>query len=136
MALRELFSREEAEALVAYLDGAHGDEGVNQIKKRELPLSSRLMPLSGIPTGGGPDHYELWRKPEYNLPFKVVGFFDLRGYERIDGNENIAEYSGQMIFMSNGELILVGKEMERLLSEGYTSEQARAKIQMWRCPLS
>jgi hypothetical protein len=135
MTLGELFSREEAEALVAYLDRIHGHEGLNRIKTRELPLPNSTLNVSAMPIGGGPDYYHLWKEPKYDLPFKVEGFFDLRCHERIDGNENIAAFSSQLIIMPSGECIRVGEEMERLLANGYTSEQVRAKIENWGRPL-
>lgn len=81
-AIDELFTLEEAHALAAYLFEAHNDAVT--IEPIVLPWNSKdTMPIGAIPLGGPTDQYMLYREPEYNLTFKVCGFFDIRGYERI-----------------------------------------------------
>jgi len=84
-ALCELFTRAEAEALKAYIDERHGD--VTTIKRADLPIENSDAGISVGPAGGGPNCLLLYEDPEYRLPFKVEGFFDLRQHERIDGRE-------------------------------------------------
>jgi hypothetical protein len=129
-AVNELFSRDEAEALKAWLDQHHGDEGPTSIKKRDLPLNNNVMGVSGMPIGGGPDRYTLWREPNYTLPFKAEGFFDLRDHERIDRRENFAKFSSLLDVTQDGRRVNVAREMERLLSEhsDWTTEQAFAEV--------
>ena len=44
------------------------------------------MGLGAIPVGGGPDGYLLHKESNYSLPFKVQGYFDLRGCVLVDGS--------------------------------------------------
>jgi len=37
--------------------------------------------------GGGDDFYRLSEEPEYSLPFKVLGYFNLVGYTLIDNSD-------------------------------------------------
>jgi len=129
-ALDELFTCDEAEALKAYLE-EHHDDSATFIKKCDLPLDKDVGGFRAIPTGGGPDNYPLWRERWYTLPFKVEGFFDLRNYERIDGRENIARFSSQLILTPGRGVIRVGQTMERLLAEHptWTAEQALAEVE-------
>src|SRR5262245_59735695 len=83
-AIDELFTLDQAQALVSYLDRVHGDAGEAKITAAKLPIELNMMGVGAIPTGGGQDFYMLAKEDEYNLPFKVYGYFDLRHHEPID----------------------------------------------------
>jgi hypothetical protein len=75
-AVDELFTREEALALKAYLKGKYRwDKGVSQdecvIEKVSLPIPADALPLSALGYG----EFELNRRKKNNsLPFKVSGY--------------------------------------------------------------
>lgn len=77
MAVDELFTRKEAEALVLYLAGWYTGHCTG-ITEQPLPLGSDAMGLSAIPLGGGVDHMMPVIKRDYPLPFMVYGHYDLR----------------------------------------------------------
>ena len=84
LAVDELFTFDEANALKQYLDRHHGAEDETTIEKAEIPLANNVGGIGAIAVGGGDDFYELHKEPEYSLPFKVEGYFDLVGCELID----------------------------------------------------
>jgi hypothetical protein len=45
------------------------------------------MGVGALPVGGGDDFYMLSEKPEYSLPFKVWGYFNLVGCTLIDNSD-------------------------------------------------
>jgi hypothetical protein len=72
-AIEELFSADEAAALKVYLDAVHGD-GTTVIEPVELPMR-KSFPFGAIGAGENDDYYMLSEDFEYNLPFKVWGYF-------------------------------------------------------------
>jgi hypothetical protein len=84
LAVDELFSFDEANALKRYLDWHHGAEDETTIVKAEIPLANNVGGMGALAVGGGDDFYELHKEPEYSLPFKVEGYFNLVGCELID----------------------------------------------------
>jgi hypothetical protein len=84
--LQELFTERELKQLQEYLLLAHDDREA-LAEEVSLPLVSKSFPLSGIPVGGSSGWYDLHQEPEYSLPFKVFGFFDVDGYEVIGRSE-------------------------------------------------
>jgi hypothetical protein len=84
-AIEEMFTETEATALKAYLDREHGDEGVTTIKEAKLPIGNNTMGVGAIAVGGGDDFYMLHKEPEYDLPFKAEGYYNLVGRDLIDG---------------------------------------------------
>jgi hypothetical protein len=84
--LQELFTELELKQLQEYLLLVHDDTDC-LVEVVSLPLASKSFPLSGIPVGSSSDWYELHREPEYALPFKVMGFFDVAGHEVIGQSE-------------------------------------------------
>jgi hypothetical protein len=130
-AIDELFTREEAELLKAYLDQHHCGCGSTEIKTTNLPIPMNTMGDGAIPIGGGRDHYMLWKEPGYALRFKVEGFFDLRQCERIDGRENIAHLSSQLLVTPDRCVISIRRAAEQLLAKypTWTSEMALAEVE-------
>ena len=82
----EMFELDEAQALKDYIDQNYGEAGVTTIEKATLPIAKNRIGWGGIPAGGGQDFYMLDKAPGYTLPFKVEGYFDLRGCELVDGS--------------------------------------------------
>lgn len=74
LAINELFTLEEAQALQQYLQKAHGLESV--IKEAELPIPQMVMPSSLIPAGGDYDYIDLPGQETSPLPGRVYGLVD------------------------------------------------------------
>lgn len=83
--IEELFTEGEARSLKEYLDREHGHEGTTTISEMELPIPNNLAGVGAMAVGGGDDFYVLSEDPEYYLPFRVWGYFDLVGCELLDG---------------------------------------------------
>jgi hypothetical protein len=83
----ELFTRDEANAVKAYLDREYGDAGTNTITQVDLPAPNNIIGRGAIPVGGGDDFYMLDKTEGYPLPFSVWGYFDLVGCRLIDGSD-------------------------------------------------
>jgi hypothetical protein len=83
-AINELFTEGEANRLKEYLDRSHGSEGPTTIVKANLPMDMNIMPLRGMPVGGGTSFINVYEESEYDLPFQAVAYYDLRGCELID----------------------------------------------------
>jgi len=85
--IEELFTWDEARQLKAYLDQHHGDQGDTVIKEVTLPVENNVMGFGARAVGGGDDFYRLSEEPEYSLPFKVLGYFNLVGCTLIDNGD-------------------------------------------------
>lgn len=72
----ECFTADEAAALAGYLREFYDDEPT--VRLVELPVTENIMPFGGIPLGGGVDNLDISRAPDYDLPFKVCGYFGIR----------------------------------------------------------
>ena len=86
-AIDELFTRDEAEALLAWLKANRNETHNNStIVEHALPIANNSIGLGAIPVGGGPDYLMPHEIGEgtFPLPFKVYGYFDLRAHEPID----------------------------------------------------
>jgi hypothetical protein len=102
-AIEELFTFDEANALKEYLDREHGRYGVTEIKEAELPCPQNVIGIGAMSVGGGDDFYTLDEEETYSLPFKVWGYFNLRGCELIDEpGETFRGY----VFMAGGSEVL------------------------------
>lgn len=78
-AIDELFTKQEAKRLVAYLEKEHKDDTLKiSIDEQKLPIANNILAYGCIPVGGMNDFYMLDKEKNYNLPFKVWGYFDLR----------------------------------------------------------
>ena len=77
--VEELFDAEELNDFQDFLQNCLNTEIISE--EVALPITKdgqNVMPYSGVPAGGGPNHYLLHKHSKYNLPFKVVGYFDTR----------------------------------------------------------
>jgi hypothetical protein len=70
--VEELFTWDEAQQLKTYLDQRHEDQGNTVIKEATLPVENDICPVEV-----GDSFCMLFEEPEYSLPFKVVGLFNL-----------------------------------------------------------
>jgi hypothetical protein len=85
--IEELFTWDEASQLKDYLERHHGDEGGTVIEEVALPVENCTMGYGCHAVGGGDDFYMLCKEPEYSLPFKVWGYFNLEGCTLIDNGD-------------------------------------------------
>jgi hypothetical protein len=85
--VEELFTWDEARQLRGYLEQHDRDEGETVIEEVSLPIENSWMGVGALPVGGGDDFYMLSEAPEYSLPFKVWGYFNLVGCTRIDDGD-------------------------------------------------
>ena len=90
--VEELFTWDEAQQLKTYLDQHHEDQGDTVLKEATLPVENDIFPFEV-----GDSFYMLSEEPEYSLPFKVVGLFNLDGCPLIDGSEAVKEAAAQML---------------------------------------
>jgi hypothetical protein len=86
-AIDELFSEDEALLLKEYLDRTYADAGVTVIKEQSLPIPNNVMVFGAMAVGGEDGFCMLDKDPEYSLPFKVWGYYDLVGCELVDGSD-------------------------------------------------
>jgi hypothetical protein len=82
-AVDELFTFEEAEAWVAYLQ-RHGYES-SEVMEQPLPIPENAVALSDMPVGGGVDQILLVREEGYPFAFPVYGCYDLREHSAWSG---------------------------------------------------
>jgi hypothetical protein len=85
-AVDEFFTEDETTQLVACLDTEHGNQGTTTVKEVPLPIDNNGIGFGAIPVGGGSDRYLLNKESYYSLPFKVEGYFGLRGCALVDGS--------------------------------------------------
>lgn len=77
----ESFTRHEADQLAEYLRESHGEQ-VN-IAQVDLPIATQAddgatyIPVGAISVGGCCDFYMLSEHVDYNLPFKVWGYYNI-----------------------------------------------------------
>ena len=85
--VEELFTWDEAQQLKGYLERRQRDVGETVIKEVSLPVENCWMGFHARAVGGGDDFYMLSEHPEYSLPFKVLGYFNLVGCTLIDNGD-------------------------------------------------
>jgi hypothetical protein len=102
----ELFELDEAQALKDYLDReVAGRQDITTIEKAKLPIPNNSISPDAIGVGGGDDFYQLDKTPNYSLPFKVWGYYDLVGCELADGSgETFRHYYLLVKPDANGEV--------------------------------
>lgn len=90
--IRECFTSEEAEALKKYLADVQKTSAV--IEEKELPINNTEKGRRDLPPGPGTDFIALYKKQNYDLPFKVEGIFNVKmADERIVPDERITVIS-------------------------------------------
>lgn len=81
--LEEYFTEDEAKALTDWL-AAHRKCTTTTIEPGKFPQQENgriFMALGSIPVGGETDFLMIGKSPDYDLPFKAWGYYDLRGWE-------------------------------------------------------
>lgn len=90
--IKECFTSEEAEALKKYLAEVQKTSAV--IEEKVLPISESEKGYRDLPSGPGTDFIALYKKQNYDLPFKVEGIFNVKmADERIVPDERITVIS-------------------------------------------
>lgn len=75
----ELFTRSEADQFAKYMKEQHNVEvAISQV---QLPMNGVCMPIGGTPVGGDCDFYMLYMHDDYNLPFRVMGYYRIDCYQ-------------------------------------------------------
>jgi hypothetical protein len=80
-AIDEMFSADEAAQLIAYL------RVESVIKPVKLPIANNSIGLDALHDGGS---FALYERHAYSLSFRVAGYFDFHGCERI--NPDVDEF--------------------------------------------
>ena len=75
--LKEHFLLQEIEQIKEYFTKRKNTTIKNQIAC-SLPDNGNIMPTGDLPAGGGCDFYCFYKEKNYNLPFKIAGYYDLR----------------------------------------------------------
>jgi hypothetical protein len=78
--LEEYFAEDEASAFAEWVK-VHRNDKTATVEQATLPIKKNIMPFSAIPVGGKTDFLMTGESTDYNLPFKVWGYFDVRGCE-------------------------------------------------------
>jgi hypothetical protein len=98
--LNEMFNAEEVEQLMVYLWKNH--QTVVEVQKASIPIASSNenlinMPTGALPAGGSADFQMLSWEESYNLPFKVIGYFNLM-FSKESGSEESVDDEGMIYF--------------------------------------
>ena len=90
----ELFGRDEAEALKAYLGRRR--ELTTFVEPVELPVMANASGCRRLPRGHGADFLALRREKGYSLPFQVEGYFSVRlATPRVHGDDRQTEIAAR-----------------------------------------
>ena len=84
-AVDELFTFEEAQAWVAYLQRHYSSES-SEVVVQPLPLPPNAVALSDMPVGSGVDQIMPVREEDFPFSFQVYGCYDLREHLAESGN--------------------------------------------------
>lgn len=88
-AVNELFAADEVERFETYLKEHHRTEVT--FEEVALPLPSSTAGHTCMAVGGSDDFHMLSRAPEYNLPFKVWGYYRVPDHWLIEFNPDTRE---------------------------------------------
>jgi hypothetical protein len=58
--------------------------GAIVVENAHLPYPLNIIGTGAKAVGGGDDFYQLYKEDHYDLPFRVQGYFNLRGCELVD----------------------------------------------------
>jgi len=103
--VNELFTAEEADALLAYLDQHHPTDSTHYLSSAKLPIERGVVGVGALAVGGPTDFLMLSERDSWNLAFEVWGYYDLRQHEPAAGGElerSRAFRSGTLFASSNG----------------------------------
>jgi len=96
-----LFTKSEVEKLQAYIQNADecndlrfSETADSAFFRREVhtPLVPETIPFHALPVGGMTDRLLLHTRPDYDLPFKVAGYFNLANRTFPEKLEDSVEY--------------------------------------------
>lgn len=80
----EAFTAEEGNALLSYLEKRYGHHLTRVVVcPLDIPVPLGMMPFSRIPEGKTMGFIRFDAVDNYNLPFKVRGFYDLEAHEPV-----------------------------------------------------
>lgn len=113
----ELFTADEAAQLVEYLNG-HYSEGSHHIKSYEFPITELVLGFGGLSYGGPTGLFEVWEyNDDWNMQFRVTGYFDLRNYEPLPDRESDLRrrriFASGTIYMIKGKIVW-GPDLEKI----------------------
>jgi hypothetical protein len=77
--LEEYFTEHEAKAFVDWLEAFRPQCAATMMEQVQFPRPNNIMSFRSIPVGGAQDFLMTGDAPDYALPFKVWGYYDLRG---------------------------------------------------------
>ncbi|UCI23508.1 hypothetical protein [Mesorhizobium sp. B2-8-5] len=115
----ELFTTDEAKKLISYLE-THHPQRKNSIEKVNLPASGDLFPILALSVGGPTGHYELACEETYDLPFWVLGAYDLEEHEPLLNRESDLirrkAFARSTFYVINGKVLCAAdlEEIDRL----------------------
>src|SRR5262249_53069985 len=101
-----LFTADESDQLLRYLNEHHGGDA-HLIKPAKLPISMNQIGFGAIPVGGAQDYYMLYKEDGYDLPFKIMGYYDLRHYDPVPGQEEARRraFARSRLMIHEGRLV-------------------------------
>jgi hypothetical protein len=79
--LGEYFTETEARAFVDWVR-VHRNDDTATIEQANLPIANCSMAFNAIPVGGEQDFLMIGEAADYDLPFTVDGYFDVRFCEQ------------------------------------------------------
>ncbi len=84
LSVLEAFTPEEGNILLEYLDKRYG-EHIKEVvaSPLEIPVPLGMVPFSAIPEGKTMGFIRFDVVPDYDLPFKVHGFYDLEAHDAL-----------------------------------------------------
>ena len=131
--LNKLFTESEKDRFMAYLDQFPGTHTSSPVK---LPLEgSTVIGVGVMAVGGGTDVYRLNKHEDYQLPFEVLGYFDLRHCDPAI-TEDEAELSTDYLKQALSCLALEAPPDEHLRATAETLFDRGLYVNMrasWRC---
>lgn len=86
--IKELFTKEEAEQLQQYL--LKMEKTAAYLELSNLPINGKVKGYNDTSMIEGMDFFRLYRRPLYNLPFKVKGIFNVKiADEHVESDDRI-----------------------------------------------
>ncbi len=84
LSVLEAFTAEEGNVLLEYLEKKY-NEHIKEVvvSPLELPIPLGMVPFSAIPEGKSMGFIRFETVPDYDVPFKVHGFYDLDAHDAL-----------------------------------------------------